>query len=69
MKKIRLLRLTVFVAGLTVVFSISDSTPPISGNSGDDAVQNVEVYAGRGVLKVHGQNEAQYRDMAPAPSP
>jgi len=64
MKKIRLLRLAVLVVGLSVVFSVSDSTPPISGNSGDDPVPNVEVYAGRGVLKVHGQNETQYRDMA-----
>lgn len=65
MKKIRLLRPAVFLVGLSVLFSVSDSTPPLSGNLADDLVQTVEVFAPRGALKVHGRNETQYRDMAP----
>jgi hypothetical protein len=64
MNKIRLLRLAVFVVSLSLVFSVSDSTPPLSGNSGDDPVQTVEVSAAPNVLKFHGQNERQYHDMA-----
>jgi len=65
MKKIRLLRPAVFLVGLSVLFSVSDSTPPLAGNLAEDLVQTVEVFAPRGALKVHGRNETQYRDMAP----
>ena len=65
MKIIRVLGPAVFMVSLSLAFSVSDSTPPLAGNSGDDPVPTVEVFAARGVLKVHGRNETQYRDMAP----
>ena len=65
MKIIRVLRPAVFLVSLSVLFSVSDSTPPLAGNLAEDLVQTVEVFAARGVLKVHGRNETQYRVMAP----
>ncbi len=65
MNKIRLLRPAVLIVILGLIFSVSDPRPPLSGNSGDDPLPTVEVFAARGVLKVHGRNEIQYRDLAP----
>jgi len=64
MNKIRAWLPFVLLAGLGLIPTVSDPAPPLAGDSGRDLVQTVEVFAARGVLKVHGRNETQYRDMA-----
>ena len=62
MKRIRILKV-LFLFGFVATVLVFDSASWSADTPTGDLTQNIDVYAANGILKFHGRNETQFRDL------